>query len=137
MKVGSKLRILLLPVSSHDLEPTFIIFLSKLKNTARPAQMKTYHLWHIICILVCCIFDDRGRHIWFTISQQQHRLFEFVIKIGSIGNQKRWTNVDWNQFLSTLCHKLLFNEMPILLKKSYIHILLKRFQCLQKRDLFH
>ena len=32
--------ILLLQVSSHDFEPTFNIFLSELKNTARPAQIK-------------------------------------------------------------------------------------------------
>jgi hypothetical protein len=44
MKVGSNLYILLLQVSSHDLEPTYI--LAELKNTAapvRPVQIKTYH----------------------------------------------------------------------------------------------
>ena len=32
--------LLLQLVSSHDFEPTFIIFFSELKNTARPAQIK-------------------------------------------------------------------------------------------------
>ena len=35
--------ILLLQVSSHDFEPIFIIFCASLKNTARPAQIKTNH----------------------------------------------------------------------------------------------
>ena len=51
-------HVLLLLVSSHDFEPIFIIFSSELKNTVRPAQIKTNHqnLWHVTSILVCCIF---------------------------------------------------------------------------------
>ena len=41
MKVGSKLYILLLQVSSHDFETTYI--LSELKNNAGPVQIKTKH----------------------------------------------------------------------------------------------
>ena len=44
MKVGSKLHILLMQVSSHDFEPIYLYYiLSELKNTARPAPQKTNH----------------------------------------------------------------------------------------------
>ena len=52
---GRPKALLLLQVSSHDFEPTFIIFCLNCQ-TCSPNKNKPSNLWHITSILVCCIF---------------------------------------------------------------------------------
>ena len=48
--------LLLLQVSSHDFEPTFIILVEYCQTS--PNKNKSPNLWHVTSILVCCIFAD-------------------------------------------------------------------------------
>ena len=60
--------IVLLQVSSHYFEPTFIIFfwIEEYCQTS-PNKNQSPNLWHVTSILVCCIFDEGDAYISYIL----------------------------------------------------------------------
>ena len=116
-KQGRLKVILLLQVSSHDFEPTFIIFCLKwriLPDQTSPNKNKTPNLWHITSILVCCIFEDTdlssGKTLNFASWTKSLQCFANKIELRRLGKNECLFGVHTSQKRSIFGENNFFSQ---------------------------